>query len=196
MTTLAPPCLPPTPKYPVLLFSSPFSVILTVTSPYQARHSLYHCKLQCTHSHHKFIPLQASTRLLRQILAHKSVRSLHWHRYSFSINFPGQSRQLEAIAIYNSLEAFRALQAHQVPYFKTLLYLDIMIGQIRTIVSYPWSTQLVYSSWLPCYPRYLWELLENFLITSPSFERPHWLIRVDCQIFLGYTKKSFTIQLI
>ena len=37
----------------VKLFYSPFRVILTVMSPYQARHSSYHHNIQCAISHHQ-----------------------------------------------------------------------------------------------------------------------------------------------
>ena len=54
---------------------------------------LYHNNLQCSHLHHQY-KSRASTCPLRA----------HSQQYSFPINFLGQARKLEAIAINSSLE--------------------------------------------------------------------------------------------
>ena len=181
-TTLAPPCLPPTQRSPALSFYSSFSVKLLVTSTYQVDILCTTARLNTPQSHHQ----DKSQRVLYNRKRHTSASDTsHSQRYSFWSNFLGRSRQLEEIEIYYSLEALYMIQVHQTSYCETFMYLEVLIGQIRPTVPYPWATKLVDSS-----------LLYHSPWNSPPLKQPHRLIRVDCTIFLDHFKNSFITQAI
>ena len=67
------------------------------------------------------------------------------------------SIQIQEIVTHNSSKEIRTLQHHQAPYWyhqvDTLMYLGVMISQIRPTVSDPWATWLAHSSWLSHSPQ-------------------------------------------
>ena len=157
-TTPTPPCLLPPPLSPELLFSSPFSIKLKVTSLYQEdihrTTTSFNAPISITKKNHKLQWIR-SDREQHTSMAERSYSQRYW----FPVNFSGRARQLESIAIYNSLEALKTLQHYQSSYCKTLITLDILIGHIRPPVSYPWATQMAYSSLLYHSPWYDKELV-------------------------------------
>ena len=120
MTTLTPSCLPPTPQSPLLLFSSPFYVKLSVTPPYQE---------EISHTTASFNTPTCITKKNRETQCVHSDRERHTRasetshsqRYLFPIKLSGRARKLETILIYDSLEALGTNQAHQVSYCETIL---------------------------------------------------------------------------
>ena len=114
----------------------------------------------------------------------------HSPQYSFLINFLGRARQLEVIAIYDSIyKVLGSIQAHQFhivrPFYIQMFWLSIS-GQLYTSPERPyWSIQ--FDCTIPL------NLIYNLLRTSPSFERPDCFIQLDCQNFLDKSKNSFPI---
>ena len=94
--------------------------------------------------------------------------------YSFTINFTGREKLLEEIVTYDCMEALGVLQSHKAPYWshkaKTLIYLDVLIVQVRPTVYCPLMNLLSHSSWMSHSRWSVWELLENF-----SFLQSIWL---------------------
>ena len=92
------------------------------------------------------------------------------------------------------------------------MYLDVLIGYTRSLVSYPWVTQLVCSSWLSHFfsilSRTSWELLSplidpihlfksiaKYVLIGPryylSFEQFNWLISSNSTILYGQVKNFY-----
>ena len=142
ITTLTPRWLPTTPQSPAFSFYSPFSVKLLVMSLCQAY-------IRCTTtSFNAPDNITKTNRELQHVRSYRkrptSVRySPQSQRNLFPSEFSGWVRQLKGIVIYDSPEALGTLQVHQISYCDTLLYLDVLIGQIRPTVSYTLATQLV-----------------------------------------------------
>ena len=84
--------------------------------------------------------------IAQHLITSDPQNTLYSLQYSFLIKLLVQEGKIEEIAAYDSLEALRTLHSHQAPYLyhqlDTLLYLEVLIGYIRSIVSFPQETPL------------------------------------------------------
>ena len=142
ITALTPRWLPTTPQSPAFSFYSPFSIKLLVMSLCQAyircTTTSFNAPAHITKTNRKLQHVRSDRK--RPTIVRDTSQS---ERYLFPSNFSGWARQLKGIVIYDSPEALGTLQVHQISYCDTLLYLYVLIRQIRPTVSYTLATQLV-----------------------------------------------------
>ena len=142
ITTLTPRWLPTTPQSTAFSFYSLFYAKLLVMSLCQAyircTTTSFNAPAHITKSNHELQHVRSDRKWPTSVQDTSQSQ-----RYLFPSYFSGWVIQLKGVVIYYSPEALGTLQVHQISYYDTLLYLDVLIGQIRLTVSYNIATQLV-----------------------------------------------------